>query len=356
MPAAQLRRRAALLGALDALGADAALVTDVVNVRYLTGFTGSNGALLLSRGGAVLATDGRYRTQAAAQAPDVELLVERAVAPALAAAAVERGLRRVGFEAHHVTVAAYDALVAAAPGLELLRLGAAVEAERAVKDAAEVELLREACAVGDRALADLLPTVRAGQTEREVAVRLERLLADHGGDGLAFASIVAAGPNAAVPHHRPTDRPLERGDLLTLDFGARRGGYHADMTRTVVLGPPAEWQRDLHALVRESQAAGVAALRAGASRGEVDGAARRVLAAAGHELVHGLGHGVGLAIHEAPLLSTEPAATLPARCVVTVEPGVYLPGRGGVRIEDVAVVGAGPAECLTTSGRDLIEV
>jgi Xaa-Pro aminopeptidase len=340
---------------------DAALVTRLVNVRYLTGFTGSNGALLLpAQPGRpdVLCTDGRYTTQAGSQAPDVELLIERASAPALAALAATAGVRRLGYESHDVTVDLAAVLAERAMGAELVSLRLAVETMRAVKDDDEVALLREACAIADRALADLLAAggLRAGRTERQVGRDLDSRMLDAGADAPSFETIVAAGPDSAIPHHRPTDRALARGDLVKLDFGATYRGYHSDMTRTLVLGEPAVWQREVYDLVRAAQAAGRAALAPGADVRAVDAAARDVIAAAGRgdAFAHGLGHGVGLEIHEAPAVGPQSAGTLADRMAVTVEPGVYLPGLGGVRIEDTLVVrdGAEP-ELLTLSSKDL---
>lgn len=357
MPDTHSRRRDALRRLTGAAGAEAALVTDLVNVRYLTGFSGSNAALLVTDARAVLATDGRYTTQATAQAPDVELLVQRECALALVSLAAQNRVRRLAFEAHHVTVETHRALLTVDDAPRLTGLGRAVEALRVVKDDAELALLREACAIGDRALAETLGTIAPGQTERDVARRLEAGMLELGADGVAFDTIVAAGPNSAIPHHRPTTREIERGDLLKIDFGALYQGYHADCTRTVVVGAePADWQREIYEVVRRAHRAGRSALAPGADVREVDASARQVVTDAGYgELfTHGLGHGVGLEIHEAPLLGATSSGRLAARTPVTVEPGVYLPGRGGVRIEDTLVVGDGEPELLTTTPRDLL--
>ncbi|HEX8003944.1 MAG TPA: aminopeptidase P family protein [Mycobacteriales bacterium] len=355
MPEVHEARRAALRSALGE--ADAALVTRLVNVRYLTGFTGSNGALLVTRDAAVLATDGRYITQSERQAPDVERVIVGAPPTALAERAAKDGVGRLGFESHDVTVDLHDALASAGPAL--VRLGRAVESLRAVKDDDEIELLREACAAADRAFARLLPSVRPGRTEREVGRELEALMLEEGGDGPSFETIVASGPNSAVPHHRPTERVLEPGEFVKFDFGALYRGYHSDMTRTVVLGTAADWQREVYSLVAAAQAAGRAALAVGAVCGDVDKAARDVIDAAGHgaAYTHSLGHGVGLEIHEAPTLRAGATDTLADRTPVTVEPGVYLAGRGGVRIEDTLVVRAGSdPELLTTTTKELLEL
>ena len=322
------------------------LVTDLINLRYLSGFTGSNAALLVfaDERTPVLATDGRYRTQAAQQAPDLEVAIERACGRHLAGRAAAGGVRRLGFESHVVTVDGFDALAGelAQAGTELVRASQTVEALREVKDAGEVALLRLACEAADAALTDLAARggLRPGRTEREVGRELEALMLDHGADGVSFETIVASGANSAIPHHRPTDAVLAAGDFVKIDFGALVGGYHSDMTRTFVLGKAADWQREIYQLVSTAQQAGRDALRAGASLADIDAEARRVIADAGHgeRFGHGLGHGVGLQIHEAPGINASAAGTLLAGSVVTVEPGVYLPDRGGVRIEDTLVV------------------
>lgn len=338
------------------------VVTDLANVRYLTGFTGSNAALLVfaDDGPSVLATDSRYVTQAARQAPDVELVIDRSCGRRLVGMALDGGVRRIGFESHVVTVAGFDALtalVAETDGAELVRTAGEVEALREVKDDGEVVLLRRACAVADAALGDLIDGggLRPGRTERAVARELEALMLDHGADGPSFETIVAAGANSAVPHHRPTGAVLELGDFVKIDFGALVDGYHSDMTRTFVLGAAAPWQRDIYLLVAEAQQAGRQALQPGSQLCDVDAAARRVISDAGYadRFGHGLGHGVGLQIHEAPGISSACAGTLRAGSVVTVEPGVYLPDRGGVRIEDTLVVGERAPELLTRFPKDL---
>ncbi|MFI2842233.1 MULTISPECIES: aminopeptidase P family protein [Mycolicibacterium] len=351
----RLRRR------LAAADLDAMLVTDLVNVRYLSGFTGSNAALLVfaERDTPVLATDGRYVTQAAAQAPDADVVIERAVGPALAARAAD-GVRRLGFESHVVTVDGFTSLERAGAGVEFVRAAGMVERLREVKDVGEIAILRLACEAADAALHDLVERggLRPGRTEKEVRRDLESLMLDHGADGVSFETIVATGSNSAIPHHRPTDAVLATGDFVKIDFGALVAGYHSDMTRTFVLGSAADWQRELYELVATAQAAGRAAVLPGADLPAVDAAARQVIADAGHaeNFGHGLGHGVGLQIHEAPGISASAVGTLLAGAAVTVEPGVYLPGRGGVRIEDTLVVGSEDApepELLTRFPKEL---
>ncbi|GAA3416902.1 Xaa-Pro peptidase family protein [Streptosporangium vulgare] len=373
MTATHTRRRANLAALLPAHEADAILVTGGVNVRYLTGLASSNAAVLVrADASATLATDSRYIGAARRVCADIEVVEESDVAGALLP---ESG--RTGVEADHMSVADYFRL-----GGEHLRLSKVVESVRVVKDDSELDLIRTACELTDRAFAEVLPELRPGLTEKEVARALERRMIELGADGLAFDSIVASGPNGAIPHHSPSDRPLERGDLVTMDFGALYRGYHADMTRTVAIGEPAGWQRELYDLVRAAQRAGRLAARAGAALHEVDAAARDLIKEAGYGefFKHGLGHGVGLQIHEEPFLSPrkpedtpgrpedlpeperssgEPErdhehARLEDRVPVTVEPGVYLPGRGGVRIEDTLVVRDGGPELLTRTTKELL--
>jgi Xaa-Pro aminopeptidase len=339
---------------------DAILVSDLVNVRYLSGFTGSNAALLIRAEDTtpVLATDGRYRTQAARQAPDAEIVIERACGPHLAERAAADGLRRVGFESHVVTVDGFAALTkAAGERTEFVRAAGTVEALREVKDAGEIAVLRLACEAADAALTDLVERggLRPGRTEKEVGRELDSLMLDHGADGVSFETIVATGANSAIPHHRPTDALLAAGDFVKIDFGALVCGYHSDMTRTFVLSSAAQWQLDIYELVATAQSAGRAALAPGVLLKDVDAASRQVIAGAGYadNFGHGLGHGVGLQIHEAPGINAAAAGTLRAGSTVTVEPGVYLPDRGGVRIEDTLVVGEETPELLTRFPKEL---
>jgi Xaa-Pro aminopeptidase len=347
-------------------GADAALITSPPNVRYLSGLVSSNAAVLLPADGpAVLATDSRYAETAERECPDLELVTERQIEPELAKLAARRGWRRLAFEAQDMTVERHDALAGLADGPVLVPLGHVIEDIRMIKDEEELELLARACALTDEAFAQVLGIIEPGRTERSLAVLLERAMIDLGADGIAFDTIVASGPNGAIPHHSPGDRSFERGDLITIDCGAQYRGYHADMTRTVALGEPAAWQREIYDLVAAAQRAGVAAAVPGAELAAVDASARDLIAAAGHadHFGHGLGHGVGLEVHEAPMMGPSRPGTLNDRVPVTVEPGVYVPGKGGVRIEDTLVVRtgpaaagpvAGPAQILTTTTRELL--
>lgn len=331
------------------------LVTSRANVRYLTGFTGSNAVLLLQQDSALLGTDGRYAVQVAEQAPDVPVHLDRATVPALVGQWQASGAGILAVEAAHLSVSdlrALEAIIGTSPRETV----GVVEECRIRKDADEIALITRACEVSDEALQAVLPRIVPGVTEREVARWLESEMFARGADELSFETIVAGGPHSAKPHHAPSTRPLNEGDLLLVDFGAAVGGYHADETRTFIIGSPADWQREIHAVVAEAQRAGREAARAGTALPDVDAAARRVVVDAGYGefFDHGLGHGVGLEIHEAPFFSARATGRLAGGSPVTIEPGIYLPGRGGVRIEDTILVGEGPSRPLTTSQRDLV--
>ncbi|TDC92006.1 aminopeptidase P family protein [Nonomuraea deserti] len=340
-------RRERLAGLLPAHEVQALLVTSPENVRYLTGLASSNAAVLVrADGSALLATDNRYID--VARALDVPAVEAADVAGALAGVLEGPG---TGIEAASMSVATYRRL-----GEGLVPLGPVVEVLRAVKDDAELALLRTACELTDQAFADVSQRIAPGMTERDLARLLDNRMTELGADKPAFDTIVAAGENGAIPHHAPTGRELRAGDLVTMDFGARYHGYHADMTRTVCLGPPAAWQRELYDLVVAAQRAGRHALAPGVPAGDVDAAARSVIAEAGHgeHFRHGLGHGVGLQIHEEPFLGPSRTGRLEDRVPITVEPGVYLPGRGGVRIEDTLVTREGGPELFTKTTKELL--
>jgi Xaa-Pro aminopeptidase len=360
MPEIHATRRERLRAVLAARDLPAALISRLVNVRYLSGFSGSNAALLVTvEGDAILATDGRYADQAAAECPDVERLIDRRLLSVLVRLATERGVRRLGVETHALTVDGLAAIRSDHPDLETPSLDRAVEGLRVEKDDTELDLIRTACAMSCRALEGLLSGRLLGRTERDIARDLEARMYAEGAEGIAFATIVAAGEHAAIPHHQPTDRPVAAGDFLTIDFGARHAGYHADCTRTFVVGgPPADWQRDIYQIVSEAQRAGREALAPGVELADVDAAARTIIANAGfaERFPHGLGHGVGLEIHEDPFFGQTSDGKLGDRAPVTVEPGIYLSGRGGVRIEDTLIVRDGGVELLTPTTKELLVV
>jgi Xaa-Pro aminopeptidase len=328
------------------------LVTHLPNVRYLSGFSGSNAVLVIGRepGGDLLGTDGRYVDQAAAEAPGLPTVIDRDTLPAVLAAAgpgpfaVEDALS-VG-EAATVRTAAGEPVVVS--GL--------AERLRAVKDPDEIAALARACAITAEAFEALAGEMRVGATEVLLARRLEQLFAELGAEDRAFDTIVGSGPHSAIPHHQPGPRALQPGDLVVVDAGARVDGYHADMTRTfLVAAEPMPWQAEVHGVVASAQAAATQAYRPGADRRGIDAVARERIERAwlGDRFTHGLGHGVGLEIHEAPMIGARSTGTISADMVITVEPGVYLPGRGGVRIEDTLVVTDAGPRILTEAPREL---
>lgn len=347
-------------------GCDALLVTKLVNLRYLTGFTGSAGMLLVRAGDAMLLTDGRYAEQSAGQlaAAGVEcsLQIGRPVRQLEALDAALKGVARLGLEAEHIAWGEKRRLsaalgVVAGGSTSLIATRDVVEALRVVKDAGELERIELAAQIADVALAQVKERLREGVTEREFARELDYEMRLRGADDVSFETIVASGPNGARPHGRVSERRIEVGELVIVDFGAEVDGYHSDMTRTLCVGSPASSQMsDLLDAVLIAQRAGVRALRPGVSGDEVDRACREALSVAGCEelFVHGTGHGVGLEIHESPALSQGSADILDEGVVVTVEPGVYVPGTGGVRIEDTLVVTGNGARALTKSTKDSI--
>ena len=343
-------------------GIDALFVTRLVNIRYLTGFTGSAALLLVGPDEVLFVSDGRYRDQAADQlaAAGVPARIEisgneqkRVVREAAEAA----GYRRIGREAHGVTWSQQRSYASEwFPDAELVPTEGLVEELRRVKDAGEVARIRAACQIGDEAFANVRSRLAGRPTELDFALELEFEMRRLGASGMSFEPIVAAGPNGAKPHARPSDRRIEPGELLVLDFGCIVDGYCSDMTRTVSVGDPGADARRMYEVVLESQRAGREAVREGVDCAAVDKACRDVIADAGwgDAFLHGTGHGVGLEIHEDPRVAATGRGSLAAGYVVTVEPGVYLTGIGGVRIEDTVVVTPDGCEILTSSPKELV--
>lgn len=341
------------------------LVSSLTNIRYLTGFTGSAGMLAVGPERAVLVTDGRYETQAAEQLSACGAPVELEVAglagqrEALARFVEQTGCRRVGLEAANVTWSRLKSFQEEwFPAVELFPTDGCVEALRLRKDPGELDRMRQAAHIADAALAKLIPRLADGLSEVSFARLVDFEMREMGASEPSFETIVASGPNAAKPHHRPSGRSIGPGEAVVIDFGARFDGYCSDMTRTVwASSPPADAElRRAISVVLQAQAAGVEAVRAGVSAAEVDRTCRDIIAEAGFagRFVHSTGHGVGLDIHEAPSVSAGSADTLEVGHVVTVEPGVYLPGVGGVRVEDTVVVTEDGCRPLTLSPKESI--
>ena len=361
-------------------GVDAYFGVRRENIRYLTGFelgdgeekvAGVSGQFLVGGDEVVLLADSRYTIQARREAPESRLVEVYGNLPERWPEIVSSvGARRVAVEAGFVSHAVWERLAAAAPDVELVPVEGWVEEDRVTKEPAELERVAAACAVADRALATLLPRIRAGATEHELALELEWLMRTHGAEALAFDVACLAGPQAALPHGSPGDRPVAEGAVLLFDFGAQVAGYRSDMTRTLFVGEPAPRDLEVYELVASAQAAAIAAVEVAVARAgsaalptgpAIDAVARDVIERAGHgeHFGHGTGHGIGLATHEAPSLGrTAPDVPLPSPTVFSVEPGVYLEGETGVRIEDLVSIdaAAGTVERLTRFPRDVVVV
>lgn len=339
-------------------GIEAFLVTKPVNVRYLTGFTGSAGSALVSPGGAWLFTDFRYLEQASQQASWIDVVSISRNLPQKGREVLESiGASSVAFESDHMVYSLVQELTDAWEGLELVPRKNLVEDLRVIKDQEELDLIARAVEIQDQAFDRILPLIKPGVTEESIAVHLIHQVMLLGGESSSFDPIVASGPRSALPHGRASSRVIKDGDLVTIDAGSRFGGYASDMTRTVAVGRMDDRKREIYELVLQAQLAGVEAVRAGMTGPQVDGVARKIIADAGYgdQFGHGLGHGVGLEVHERPSLS--PLAgdeVLKPGMVVTVEPGIYLPGWGGVRIEDMVVVTEEGPRILTGTSKELL--
>ncbi len=380
--AARPARLARLRARFADAGIDAYFGVRREHMRFLTGFTlaegeekaaGSSGQFLVAGDEVVLFADSRYTIQARRQAPDARVEAVYGDLPSRWPALVGTiGAQRVGVEAGFVPHAVWGRLAAAAPDVELVPIEGWLESDRATKESSEIERIAAACAVADRALAMLLPEIVPGVTETALALRLEWLIRTGGAEALAFDVACLSGPEAALPHGSPGDRPVRDGAVLLFDFGAQVAGYRSDMTRTLFVGEPGPRDLDVYELVARAQAEAIGALQAAVERAEagatelpsgraVDSVARDVIAAAGHfdHFGHSLGHGIGLATHEAPSLSTRaPETPLPSPTVFSVEPGVYLEGETGVRIEDLVAIDAtaGRLDRLTQFPREVVVV
>jgi Xaa-Pro aminopeptidase len=349
-----------LQNSLAQAGVGALLITNLTNVRYLCGFSGTNGQLLLTPGRAVFLTDPRYAARAATLVEDAEVQIYPSrLTDSLLPLVQEAGTRKLGFEAKTMTVADREELQGRLGDVGIEATSGMVEEMRKVKGPEEVSSLRQAIALGDRAFEWVIDRLVPGAQERQIALELEIQMRSWGAEEVSFPPIVGSGPLSAHIHHTPTDRELQKGDLVLLDFGCRLDGYCSDLTRTVVLGAATEDQRAMYELVLAAQSAGIAAVGPGAAGVAVDREARSVIEEVGRgdNFGHGLGHGVGLDIHEAPRLSKISEDTLTEGNVVTVEPGVYVQDAGGIRIEDCVLVTPEGREVLGTARKDqLIEL
>ncbi|MFP5297761.1 MAG: M24 family metallopeptidase [Actinomycetota bacterium] len=349
----------------DVNGIDALLVTNLTNVRYLSGFAGSNGQFLITSQGAYLLTDPRYEQRAGAMVRGAEVVIysgrhsdtswegppTEVLKPLLEAGKVAS----LGIESSTMTVEE-ELSLRAVVGVELVNTSGVVEDRRRTKDDAEIAAIRSAVEVADAAFNHIVGFVEVGMTESQVALELEMFMRRNGAEAISFDPIVGSGPLSAHIHHSPSDRTLGKGELILLDFGAKVDGYCSDLTRTVSMGSATSEQHEIYHVVLEAQQAGISTLAEGVNGREVDAAARKVIDEAGHgeRFGHGLGHGVGLDIHEAPRMSRLSDETMRARDVVTVEPGIYVPGQGGIRIEDCVLVTESGAEVLSSAPKDVL--
>ncbi|RJQ21483.1 MAG: aminopeptidase P family protein [Nitrospiraceae bacterium] len=344
-----MQRKALLRRKLLKLKVDAILITDLLNVKYLTGFTGSAGYALVTPKEAVFVTDFRYQEQSRQEVKGFKIRIERGErAGEIKDLLEELGVKKPGFEDHHVTYGFYKKLLM--KKIRLKPLTGTVESLRIVKSPVELDYISKAVKRAERAFRRLRPFIKAGTTERKLALKLEELLKEEGCKTLPFEVIVASGFQAALPHARPTSRVIKEGDPIVFDWGGEYEGYYSDMTRTVIIkGKDISRQREIYNIVLDAQKKAIGSVKANISATEVDAAARNYIKQAGHgeNFGHGTGHGVGLAVHEKPYISWRSKDVIRENMVFTIEPGIYLPGLGGVRIEDMVVVKKDGAEVLT---------
>lgn len=339
--------------------ADAALILSEVNRFYFSGFPASDGALLIRKNGALFFTDSRYTEAAEQKLGAAFVRNSETLFETLQAIFAEEGVKTVAVENDRLTLAEFDRLKKRLPDVSFdasARLAGDIDALRAVKSAEEIGKITEAQRIAERAFDHILGFIRPGLTEKEIALELEYFMLRNGADGLSFETIAVSGKNTSLPHGVPSDKKVEPGDFITMDYGALKDGYHSDMTRTVALGRVSDKQRQIYETVLAAQEASLAFLQEGASCFDADKCARDEIAEAGFGAYfgHGTGHGVGVEIHEQPRLSPKSQQILRAGNVVTVEPGIYLPGEFGVRIEDMAVVTPDGCLNLTQCPKNLI--
>jgi Xaa-Pro aminopeptidase len=338
---------------------DAVLVSAPENRRYLSGFTGSAGQLLVSGERAVLVTDSRYSEQATNQATEFQVHQVRGGWDWLMEQLKESGIKRLGFESQNMTVSSYNNLLDALKeetelsGVSLIPVTEVADDQRMIKDSAELALLQRAIDASDKAMELVCPAIAEGMTEREVAWRMEVAMRDAGADTISFDTIVAAGPNGAMAHHQPTDQVIKRGEPIVIDMGARVGGYCSDITRTVVVGEPDDMFHKIYSIVLGAQLTAINTAKIGMTGEECDSLARNVISDAGYgdNFGHSLGHGVGLAVHEGPRVSPKSTDSLGLNTVFTVEPGIYISGWGGIRIEDIVILGEDGATPLSRASK-----
>ena len=337
---------------------DALLFTNLTNVRYLSGFSGSEGALLVTPEDAWFLCDSRYITQAADEVHDANIREFAAKYDEICKLISENSFQRIGFESTHMVVSDFKQLSERLGGCALVGIGASLDAIRSCKDETEIKLLGDVATLASEALQVALASLAPGMCESDFSLLLEIEMRKRGADSRAFDFIVASGERGAMPHGRASEKIICSDDLITIDFGAVKDGYHSDETVTVALGRPSDRAREIHAVVKEAHDRAIAAVRPGMSCRDLDDIARGYIRdmGFGEYFGHGLGHGVGLEIHEKPVVSPRSETVLEEGMVFTIEPGIYIPGFGGVRIEDTVVVTAEGCSILTRAPKDLIEL
>ncbi len=335
--------------------ADAMLVTSPENVRYLCGFSGTEGTLLLTRGSGFFLTDGRYTTQARREVSGFPIVTFKKKWGHIGSLAARMRIKRLGYESRHISVAMLQELEKYVGACETAPVSASIDSLRACKDAGEIRLLKKAARLAADSLAQILPLIKPGVREVELAAELDYRMRCNGGRGSAFPTIVASGERSALPHAAPSDKKIRAGDLLTIDYGTLYEGYCSDETCTFVVGKAGARQKKLYRLVHQAHDRAIDALAAGRTGRDIDAVARDYLktAGCGKYFTHGTGHGVGMAVHEFPSISSASDTVLERSMVVTVEPGLYIPGWGGIRIEDTVAVGKDGCEYITCTKKDL---
>lgn len=349
-------RRSRLNRFFEESGLDAILINDLRNVRYLCGFSGSDGALLVMPSAVRFLCDSRYTAQAGFEVLEAEVIECPVRMDALTELAAQNGIKRLGFEAQKTTVSDHRKMSGRLTGTELVELGPAFEEIRSCKDQAEIESLKVVASLASSALSALLEYVRVGISESDIALELEIGMRRLGVDGKAFDFIVASGVRGAMPHGRASDKLIKSGEMVTIDFGAVKDGYNSDETVTVSCGEPGSREKEIHAVVREAHDLAIKAVSPGISCRELDAVARNFIAEHGYAdyFGHGLGHGLGLDIHEKPTVSPRSDSVLEEGMVITIEPGIYIPGFGGVRVEDTVLVTADGCQVLTSADKRLL--
>lgn len=343
---------------MDRLGLDTLLVSAMPNIRYYTGFSGSDGLLVLTHHDCWLLVDGRYVTQAREQAPECEVICYRKKTDAVRSLVLESALHRIGFESERMTFATHAELVAEMPGVDFVPVSSELDALRQCKDATERTLLAATAKLASAALVETLSCVQPGTRESDVALALEVAMKRAGAEACAFDFIVASGERGALPHGRASHKLIAAGELVTIDYGAVCSGYFSDETVTIAVGSVDARQREIYEAVREAHDLAIAATRPGVPLADLDAIARNHIASRGFGdyFSHGLGHGVGLEIHEKPAVNATSTALAEDGMVITIEPGIYIPGLGGVRIEDTVIVTASGCELLTQVNKELTVV